>query len=131
MVEGEMLIGEGNLDGGFAELRAAVKDEDALRYDEPPGWLIPVRHSLGASLMQASRFAEAEQVYRDDLARRPENGWSLFGLAQSLHRQDKEEEAKATDDRFRKMWSKADVQITSSCLCQPGCRQRRGEIRPW
>src|SRR6202045_2185027 len=120
MVEGEMLIGEGNLDGGFAELRAAVKDEDALRYDEPPGWLIPVRHSLGASLMQASRFAEAEQVYRDDLARRPENGWSLFGLAQSLHRQDKEEEAKATDDRFRKIWSKADVQITSSCLCQPG-----------
>jgi tetratricopeptide (TPR) repeat protein len=119
MVEGEMLIGEGNLDGGFAELRAAVKDEDALRYDEPPGWLIPVRHSLGASLMQASRFAEAEQVYRDDLARRPENGWSLFGLAQSLHRQDKEEEAKATDDRFRKMWSKADLQITSSCLCQP------------
>jgi hypothetical protein len=120
MVEGEMLISEGNLDGGFAELRAAVKDEDALRYDERPGWLIPVRHSLGASLMQASRFAEAEQVYRDDLARRPENGWSLFGLAQSLHRQDKEEEAKATDDRFRKMWSKADVQITSSCLCQPG-----------
>jgi tetratricopeptide (TPR) repeat protein len=120
MVEGEMLIGEGNLDGGFAELRAAVKDEDALRYDEPPGWLIPVRHSLGASLMQASRFAEAEQVYRDDLARRPENGWSLFGLAQSLHRQDKEEEAKATDDRFRKIWSKADVQITRSCLCQPG-----------
>ena len=64
-------------------------------------------------------LAEAEQVYRDDLARRPENGWSLFGLAQSLHRQDKEEEAKATDDRFRKMWSKADLQITSSCLCQP------------
>lgn len=120
MVEGEILIREGNLDGGFGELRAAVKDEDALRYDEPPGWLIPVRHSLGASLMQASRFAEAEQVYRDDLARQPENGWSLFGLAQSLHRQDKEEEAKATDDRFRKIWSKADVQITSSCLCQPG-----------
>jgi hypothetical protein len=120
MVEGEILIGEGNLDGGFAELRAAVKDEDALRYDEPPGWLIPVRHSLGASLMQARRFAEAEQVYRDDLALRPENGWSLFGLAQSLHRQDKEEEAKNTDARFRKMWSKADVQITSSCLCQPG-----------
>jgi hypothetical protein len=37
MVEGEMLIGEGNLDGGFAELRAAVKDEDALRYDETTG----------------------------------------------------------------------------------------------
>src|SRR6202011_215798 len=117
MLEGEMLIREGNLDGGFAELRAAIEDEDALHYDEPPGWLIPVRHSLAASLMQASRFAEAEQVYRDDLARLPDNGWSLFGLAQSLQRQDKEEEAKAPGSRFLKMWSKADVQITSSCLC--------------
>jgi hypothetical protein len=70
--------------------------------------------------MQASRFVEAEQVYRDDLARLPDNGWSLFGLAQSLHRQDKEEEAKVIDARFLKIWSKADLQITSSCLCQPG-----------
>jgi cytochrome c-type biogenesis protein CcmH/NrfG len=103
----------------LAELRTAVKNEDALHYDEPPGWLIPVRHSLGAGLMQANRFAEAEQVYRDDLARLPDNGWSLFGLAQSLRRQDKEEESKATDVRFRKIWSKADMQITSSCLCRP------------
>jgi hypothetical protein len=70
--------------------------------------------------MHERRFAEAEQVYRDDLARLPENGWSLFGLAQSLHRQGKEEEAATTDARFRKIWSKADVQITNSCLCQPG-----------
>jgi hypothetical protein len=59
-------------------------------------------------------------VYRDDLARLPENGWSLFGLAQSLHRQGKEEEAVATDACFHKIWSKADVQIKSSCLCQEG-----------
>jgi TolA-binding protein len=50
----------------------------------------------------------------------PENGWSLFGLALSLHRQGKEEEAAATFARFQKIWSKADVQIMSSCLCQPG-----------
>jgi hypothetical protein len=78
MLEGEMLIREGNLDEGFAELRAAVKDEDTLHYDEPPGWWNPVRHSRAARLMQASRFAEAEQVFRDDLARFSENGWSLF-----------------------------------------------------
>jgi Flp pilus assembly protein TadD len=46
----------------------AVNAEDALHYDKPPGWILPVRHSLGANLMQAGRFAEAEQVYRDDLA---------------------------------------------------------------
>jgi len=120
MLEGEILVREGNLDQGLAELRTAVNAEDALHYDEPPGWLLPVRHSLGANLMQAGRFAEAEQVYRDDLARLPENGWSLFGLARSLELQHKSDEAAPVEARFQKLWSKADVQITSSCLCQPG-----------
>lgn len=121
MVEGEILVREGKLDDGFAALRAAVKEEDALRYDEPPGWVIPVRHSLGASLMNAGRYAEAEQVYRDDLARLPENGWSLYGLTESLRKQKKSaDEVAATDARFKTVWAKADLQITSSCLCQPG-----------
>jgi tetratricopeptide (TPR) repeat protein len=119
MLEGEILIREGRLEEGLFQLRAAVKAEDALRYSEPPDWLIPVRHALGANLMQAGRFVEAEQVYRDDLARLPENGWALFGLAQSLRRQGKEEEAAVVDARFRKIWSTADVQIKSSCLCRP------------
>jgi cytochrome c-type biogenesis protein CcmH/NrfG len=58
--------------------------EDALKYDEPPAWMIPLRHSIGANLMTAGRFAEAEQVYRDDLKRLPENGWSLLGLSEAL-----------------------------------------------
>ena len=121
MVEGEILIREGKLDEGFAALRTSVKREDTLKYDEPPGWLIPVRHSLGASLIQAGHFAEAEQVYRDDLARLPENGWALFGLARSLRVQGKnEKEAAEAEARFKKVWAKADLQITSSCLCQPG-----------
>jgi tetratricopeptide (TPR) repeat protein len=120
MLEGEILIRDGKLDRGLAELRTAVNAEDALHYDEPPGWILPVRHSLGANLMQAGRFAEAEQVYRDDLARLPENGWSLFGLARSLELQHKSDEAAPVEARFQKIWSKADVQITSSCLCQPG-----------
>jgi hypothetical protein len=40
-----------------------------LNYDEPPGWLIPVRHSLGATLMQNGRYAEAEQIYPKPLQR--------------------------------------------------------------
>ncbi|MBV8900447.1 MAG: hypothetical protein JOY92_10105 [Verrucomicrobia bacterium] len=124
MLEGEILIREGRLEEGLSQLRAAVKAEDALRYSEPPDWLIPVRHSLGANLLQAGRWAEAEQVYRDDLARLPENGWALFGLAQSLRRQGKEEEAARVDARFRKIWSRADVQIKSSCLCRPEIPER-------
>jgi tetratricopeptide (TPR) repeat protein len=119
MLEGEILVQEKNLDAGIAELQEATKLEDALHYDEPPGWLIPVRHSLGAVLMKAGRFAEAEQVYRDDLKHLPGNGWSLFGLAESLRAQKKNEsEVKALKAQFQKCWAKADLKITTSCLCQ-------------
>ncbi len=120
MLEGEILVREGKVDDGLAQLRAAIAAEDQLRYDEPPGWLIPVRHSLGATLMARGRYAEAEQVYRDDLARLPENGWSLFGLAEALIQQHKVAEATEVRARFKKIWEKADLTIASSCLCQPG-----------
>ena len=120
MLNGEILVREGDLDGGLAQLRKAVAAEDALNYDEPPGWILPVRHSLGANLMQTGRYAEAEQVYRDDLAHLPENGWSLYGLARCLQLQGKRNEASAVQVRFQKVWANADMQITSSCLCVKG-----------
>jgi tetratricopeptide (TPR) repeat protein len=120
MVEGEILIAEGKIDPGIEQLRTAIQKEDALKYDEPPGWMIPVRHSLGAVLMKQKRFAEAEQIYRDDLARLPENGWSLLGLAESLRKQKKNpDEVAQTQLKFKKVWAKADLNINSSCLCQP------------
>ena len=120
VVEGEILIAEGELDQGLQRLRTASAAEDALSYDEPPSWMIPVRHTLGANLIKAGRFAEAEQVYREDLRRVPENGWSLFGLSDSLRRQDKDTpETAAITARFQRVWAQADLTIGSSCLCQP------------
>jgi cytochrome c-type biogenesis protein CcmH/NrfG len=120
MLEGEILVREGNVDGGIAKLREAIKAEDALHYDEPPGWILPVRHALGATLIRAGRFGAAEEVYREDLKRLPNNGWSLYGLAQSLKLQNKPKEAAETEAQFKKAWAGADITITSSCLCQPG-----------
>ena len=80
--------------------------------------MIPARHVLGAALMKAGRIAEAEQVYRDDLKMLPNYGWSLYGLADSLRQQGKADEAAAVDARFTEVWAKADIQITTSCLCQ-------------
>jgi tetratricopeptide (TPR) repeat protein len=120
LLEGEILTREGKTDAAIAALREAVRREDALRYNEPPDWIQPVRHALGAVLLKAGRFAEAGTVYRDDLARRPGNGWSLFGLAQSLRLQKKDVEAGAVETRFKAVWSKADVPLSSSCFCQPG-----------
>jgi tetratricopeptide (TPR) repeat protein len=119
LLEGEILVAEKKLDAGIAELQTAAKEEDALKYDEPPAWMIPIRHSLGAVLMKMRRFAEAEQIYREDLVRLPENGWSLFGLAESLRQQQKNpDEVAALTEKFSKTWAKSDTKITTSCLCQ-------------
>ena len=118
MLESEIQIAEGKNDAGIAGLQEALKMEDALKYDEPPAWMIPIRHSLGANLMKAGRFAEAEQLYREDLRRLPENGWSLYGLSESLRAQNKDE-ARVVKARFDKAWAKADMKINSSCLCRP------------
>jgi tetratricopeptide (TPR) repeat protein len=120
MLAGEILARDGRIDEGVAELRRAVELEDALHYDEPPPWILPTRHILGATLMQAKRFAEAEQVYRDDLARLPNDAWALFGLAEALRYQHRLNEAKTVDEQFKVMWAKADIPLRSSCLCQPG-----------
>lgn len=118
MVEGEILIREGKTQAGLDKLREAVKLEDALHYDEPPAWMIPARHSLGANLLKAGKAAEAEKVYRDDLKHLPDNGWSLFGLAQTLRAQGKKDEAATYQAKFEQVWAKADIKIKSSCMCQ-------------
>ena len=120
-LDGEILLREGKAEAGFAALREAIAGEDKLRYAEPPASAQPVRHALGAALLQRNRLAEAEEVYREDLARTPDNGWSLFGLAQTLRLQNKNPaEAAEVEARFKRVWAKADVTLTSSCFCQPG-----------
>lgn len=120
-LDGEILLREGKAEAGFAALREAIAGEDKLRYAEPPAWAQPVRHALGAALLQRNRLAEAEEVYRDDLARTADNGWSLFGLAQALRLQSKNPaEVAALEAKFKHVWAKADVTLTSSCFCQPG-----------
>jgi predicted Zn-dependent protease len=64
--------------------------------------------------VKARRYAEAEKMYREDLRRFPENGWSLFGLAQALRAQGKNTEAAATDARFRRAWAHTDVTLIAS-----------------
>lgn len=120
MVAGEVLLREGQAEEGLAALRKAVALEDALRYDEPPEWINPVRHALGAALSQSGRLAEAEAVFREDLRRVPGNGWSLYGLARALELQKNEADAKLFHERFRAIWKEADVQIRSACFCQQG-----------
>jgi tetratricopeptide (TPR) repeat protein len=111
---GEIATRRGDVDAGITHFREAARIEDGGLYFEPPKWYYPIRHSLGAALLKAGRHAEAEKVYREDLRRFPENGWSLFGLAQALRAQGKQTEAAAEEARFRRAWAGTDVTLTAS-----------------
>ena len=111
---GEIAARQGKTDEAISTLEEAVRLQDALKYEEPPPWYFPVRQSLGAVLVAAGRAADAEQVYRKDLQQNPHNGWSLYGLTQSLRAQKKARDAAAVEKRFRKAWARADVKLTAS-----------------
>jgi cytochrome c-type biogenesis protein CcmH/NrfG len=81
--------------------------------------MLPVRHSMGALLMEAGEFAEAEKLYREDQVRHPGNGWTLLGLSQALAAQDRQEESAEYATAYKKAWSRVDKKPSSSCLCAP------------
>ncbi len=122
VLDGEMSAKVGHYSAAIASLREGVRLEDNLQYDEPPDWIQPVRHTLGAVLLKAGQPAEAEQVYREDLRKFPENGWSLMGLRDALEQQGKDTDAKMADRRFKKAWARADIQPPSSCYCQTAAK---------
>lgn len=114
ILKGEVLIREGNATEGLNALKQAALYEDGLRYNEPPDWRLPARHFLGAALFEAGRYAEAVTVYEEDLARNPENGWSLKGLSLCYQKMSKATEAAAAAKRFEATCKKSDVRIYSS-----------------
>ena len=115
-LEGELHQARGDLDAAIDAFRRAVAIEDQNNYTEPPDWAQPVRHYLGAALLAADRAEEAEAVYRRDLRWNQNNGWALFGLAQSLAMQGKGDEAAAVDERFQLAWHNSDVTLSQSHL---------------
>ena len=99
----------GDVPGAIAKFEAAVKLDDEMDYDEPEPIPFPARHWLGATLIEARRFADAEKVYRDDLEQHPHNGWSLLGLQQALKAQGKTDAA--VDADLEKSWARSDTWI--------------------
>jgi len=114
VVAGEMAAARRRWDRAIAHLERGVELEAALNYDEPPPWHAPVRHNLGAVLLEAGRITEAEAVYRDDLETFPSNGWSLYGLRQSLTEQHRDAEAAQVAEELEMAFERADVVLTRS-----------------
>ncbi|MGH7658133.1 MAG: tetratricopeptide repeat protein [Gemmatimonadales bacterium] len=113
-LRGEIALRRGETKEAVKQFAAGLELENGMLYTEPPVWYYPIRHSYGKALMAADRFREAEQVYREDLREFPENGWSLFGLAESLEEQGRSAEAEKVRARFEQAWKSADIELTAS-----------------
>ncbi len=114
MLRGELALAHGSHDAGIAALRVAARSEDALDYNEPADWPLPVRPYLGAALLEAGKPVEAAAVYQEDLRTYPRNGWSLFGLAQAQRAMG---DANAAEDSLRAYadaWQWADARLVAS-----------------
>jgi tetratricopeptide (TPR) repeat protein len=134
LLDGELAYHRGHHDQAYAHLRHAVELDDNLSYSEPWAWMHPPRHALAALLLDQGHRDEAEQVYRDDLglsgkvqrcAQHPNNVWALHGLVECLKLRGKTEELLALQARLAAALAKADVPISSSCLCRTSAQSGR------
>ena len=112
ILEGEILRTEGDLDAAIVAFQSAAAWDDKQKYDEPEPIPYAARHWLGAALIEAGRYAEAEQEYRTELEDHPHNVWSLHGLMVALEAQGKTDADVAAD--FDASTARMDTYITSS-----------------
>lgn len=112
ILEGEMQRMGGDLPAAIASFQRAASTQEALTYDEPEPLPFSAYHWLGAALIEAKRFDEAEKAYRTELKDHPKNGWSLRGILRALEgRGMPTKEAAAA---FDAAWSRADTWVQSS-----------------
>lgn len=116
VVAGELDALKGDLSGAIKHLKNAVINEDKLIYTEPAAWHIPTRQNLGAVLMKAKKYGEAERIYKEDLVVLRQNGWSLMGLYKAYMAQGKIVEAQKIKKEFDSAWKDADIKISNSIL---------------
>lgn len=129
MLDGELAYRQGNFDRAFRNLERSIALDDALPYDEPWGWMQPMRHAYGALLLEQGRVEEACKVYAADLGvsdelpralRHPNNVWALHGYHECLIRLGRQQEARLLESRVREAVGRADVPIKASCFCRLG-----------
>ena len=114
LLRGELLRAQGRQDAAIAALREAAIAEDALAYNEPADWPLPVRPYLGAALLEAGDAGAAAEVFAQDLQTYPHNGWSLFGLAQAQRKLGQADAARETTRRQAVAWQWADAPLTAA-----------------
>ena len=127
MMKGEVAFKSGDQPTGLNHLRNAVELDDGLAYEEPWSWPQPTRHALGALLMEAGKYDEAEAVYRADLgldgqlprpSQHPKNVWALHGLHECLKIKQNKIELPYVVSLLEQAQARTDITIRASCLCR-------------
>ena len=102
----------------FDHLRRGVDLSLNLAYNEPWGQMQPVRHILGALLLEQGEVEEAEAVYRADIDLWKDNMWGLLGLKLCLEaRGDTSGELEKVTSQFDERSSRADIIPAKTCFC--------------
>ena len=112
ILDGEIKRLDGDLDGAIASFTLAAEFDDEQPYDEPEPIPYAARHWLGAALLEAGRYVDAEWVYRIELADHPHNVWSLTGLKASLNGQGRTDPE--VDADIKESTARMDIWITTS-----------------
>ena len=116
MLSAQIALSKGDKTAGIESLKRAVAAEDMVNYNEPRDFDIPVREWLGRALMKDGRYAEAEAVYREEIAKSPRNARALFGLAEALNKQGKTTSAGLVRLEFEKAWANSDTKLDVASL---------------
>jgi tetratricopeptide (TPR) repeat protein len=106
---GEIALAQRRPADALGHFRRALAHEQVLEAEEPPLWALPARLALASALLVAGRAQEAEREFRAHLSAFPDNGWALYGLAESLRRQGRGAEATRVATQFRAAWASADL----------------------
>jgi tetratricopeptide (TPR) repeat protein len=104
VLRARMAQAKGDLDGALKELEPAAALQDTLPYMEPPYWYYPVRQTIGALWELKGEHQKAREAFRDSLAKTPNNGWALYGLAQAYAREGLPREAREVEKRLARTW---------------------------
>lgn len=114
VLKAEILARELKFEESIALLYEAAKLEDDLNYNEPPDWFFSVRHHLGAIQIEASKYDDAVETFKDDLRRLPKNGWALHGLKLAYEKLGLPNKAAEISVAIKSSWATSDTKITSS-----------------
>ncbi|KAJ5663118.1 hypothetical protein N7507_003849 [Penicillium longicatenatum] len=137
MLDGELEYRRGHYDRAFESLREAIRHDDALRYTEPWGWMVPTRHAYAALMLEQGEVEEAARAYAEDLGldktltrahQHSYNVWALHGYHECLLRLGRESEALIINQRLELALAFTDVPIRSSCFCRLGVSSQNDTV---